>query len=102
MYLPLKREGRVEIYPTWHPSKKLSTTFEADPKVILLNTQIQGLKNSHYDHAQSANVNAMVTDGSVVPTLAQAHILQKPTLQRQRLKSDFSIQEKENMGFFTI
>lgn len=35
--------------PTWHASEKLSTTFETGPKVILLNTQIQGLKNSHYE-----------------------------------------------------
>ena len=41
--------------------------------------------------------------GTVVPTLAQAHILQKPTLQKERLKSDFLHSGRKvygYMGFF--
>lgn len=42
----------------------------------------------------------MVTDGSVVPTLAQAHVLQKPTLQSKRLKSDFKHSGRKVHGVF--
>ena len=51
------------------------------------------------NHAQSANANAMGTDGSVAPMLAQAHILQKPTLRRQRSKFDFYHSGRKVYGF---
>lgn len=40
--------------------------------------------------------------GQWLPRWHKHKLLQKPTLQRQRLKSDFSIQEEKYMGFFTI